>query len=93
MKRQRVDVLVIGGGPAGLGAAAAAREAGAKRVVIVERLPYPGGILPQCIHDGFGVELLNRCPDRLQICDDCRLVLVHSCVSSHRRTTLAAKLA
>jgi len=60
MKRVVVDVLVVGAGPAGLAAAAAAREAGAKRVLIVERLPYSGGILPQCIHDGFGVEILKQ---------------------------------
>jgi NADPH-dependent 2,4-dienoyl-CoA reductase/sulfur reductase-like enzyme len=60
MKQTVADVLVIGAGPAGLAAASAAREGGAKRVLIVERLPYPGGILPQCIHDGFGVEIIKQ---------------------------------
>jgi len=48
------DVIVIGGGPAGLAAALAAREAGVPRVTIVERDRELGGILQQCIHDGFG---------------------------------------
>jgi thioredoxin reductase len=48
------DVVVIGAGPAGLGAALAAREAGLREVVLVERDFELGGILPQCIHDGFG---------------------------------------
>jgi len=51
-----VDVAVIGGGPAGLASAVSAREHGAKNVVIIDRNNWLGGILPQCIHDGFGVE-------------------------------------
>lgn len=50
----RPDCVVIGAGPAGLGAALAAREAGLRRVMLVERDFELGGILPQCIHDGFG---------------------------------------
>ena len=49
------DVVVIGGGPAGMGAAIAAQQAGA-RVAIVERDAHLGGILRQCIHPGFGLE-------------------------------------
>ena len=48
------DVVVIGGGPAGMAAALAAQEAGA-RVAIVEREQHLGGILRQCIHPGFGL--------------------------------------
>lgn len=48
------DVVVIGGGPAGMGAALAAHEAGASTVVI-ERNEHLGGILRQCIHPGFGL--------------------------------------
>ncbi len=49
------DVLVIGAGPGGLAAAAAAKKAGAGRVVILDRENAAGGILNQCIHDGFGL--------------------------------------
>lgn len=51
---QVFDVVVIGGGPAGMAAALAAHKAGA-RVAIVERERYLGGILRQCIHPGFGL--------------------------------------
>nr|WP_325200400.1 FAD-dependent oxidoreductase [uncultured Oscillibacter sp.] len=50
------DVAVIGGGPAGLAAAAAAKKQGAGRVVIIERDTALGGILQQCIHPGFGLK-------------------------------------
>ena len=50
------DVVVIGAGPAGLVAAISARENGAESVLIIDRNSWLGGILPQCIHDGFGVE-------------------------------------
>jgi len=50
------DVAIIGGGPAGLAAAISARKNKAKHVIILDRNSWLGGILPQCIHDGFGVE-------------------------------------
>lgn len=50
-----VDVLVVGAGPAGLAAAIAAREAGCANVLVLERDDAPGGILQQCIHNGFGL--------------------------------------
>ena len=54
VQAQAFDVVVIGGGPAGMAAALAAHKAGA-RVAIVEREQHPGGILRQCIHPGFGL--------------------------------------
>ncbi|MDY6796678.1 MAG: FAD-dependent oxidoreductase [Actinomycetota bacterium] len=51
---RRPDAVVIGAGPAGLGAALSAREAGLADVMLIERDFELGGILPQCIHDGFG---------------------------------------
>jgi NADPH-dependent 2,4-dienoyl-CoA reductase/sulfur reductase-like enzyme len=49
------DVIVIGGGPAGLAAAISARESGA-HVLLIEREARLGGMLKQCIHDGFGLK-------------------------------------
>ena len=49
------DLVIIGGGPAGLAAAAAARQAGCEDVLVIERDRILGGILNQCIHDGFGL--------------------------------------
>jgi len=60
MINQQVDIAVIGGGPAGLIAAVNAKKHGAKNVVIIDRNSWLGGILPQCIHDGFGVEELGE---------------------------------
>ena len=54
MHSEQFDVLVLGGGPAGLAAALAADEAGAS-VCLIEREARLGGILKQCIHDGFGL--------------------------------------
>ncbi len=51
----KCDVAVIGGGPGGLAAAAAAKEAGAARVLLIDRDRKAGGILQQCLHPGFGL--------------------------------------
>jgi len=55
MHKEEIDVAVIGGGPAGLAAAIKARESGVDRVVVIERSEYLGGLLNQCIHNGFGL--------------------------------------
>lgn len=54
------DLAVIGGGPAGMAAAWAAAKTGVKRILLIERNERLGGILPQCIHNGFGVGLYDR---------------------------------
>lgn len=51
----RYELVVVGGGPAGMAAAAAARQAGLERILVAERNETLGGVLPQCIHEGFGV--------------------------------------
>ena len=53
--KEKYDVLVVGAGPGGLAAAKGAREAGAESVLILERDSRAGGILNQCVHDGFGI--------------------------------------
>ena len=60
MKERLCDVAVIGGGPAGLAAAIAAKENGAEKVLILERDSALGGILQQCIHPGFGLEYYHQ---------------------------------
>ncbi|MEG1946733.1 MAG: FAD-dependent oxidoreductase [Lachnospiraceae bacterium] len=54
------DVAIIGGGPAGLSAAAAAKKEGAGEVIIIERDESIGGILQQCIHPGFGLKYFKE---------------------------------
>ncbi|MEM2907169.1 MAG: FAD-dependent oxidoreductase [Candidatus Odinarchaeota archaeon] len=60
MNEIKTDVAVIGGGPAGLAAAISAKENGARKVLLIERGSRLGGILNQCIHDGFGLVLYNK---------------------------------
>ena len=59
MKTIKTDIAVIGGGPAGLAAALEAKKRGAD-VLILERDMELGGILQQCIHDGFGLHRFNK---------------------------------
>lgn len=57
---KQVDILIIGGGCAGMASALAAKEQGVDDILIVERSPYLGGILRQCIHNGFGVHRFRK---------------------------------
>lgn len=52
-------LLIIGAGPAGLAAAIAAYDSGCRDILIIEREPEPGGILRQCIHTGFGLQVFG----------------------------------
>ena len=53
-------LVIIGGGPAGLAAAASARAAGVEDILILERDARLGGILNQCIHNGFGLHTFKE---------------------------------
>lgn len=52
---RQLDTVIIGGGPAGLSAAVRLWEKGIRNLLILEREKQLGGILRQCIHDGFGL--------------------------------------
>ena len=54
------DIVIVGGGPAGLAAAVAAKEAGNDSILILERDHELGGILNQCIHNGFGLHTFKE---------------------------------
>ncbi len=54
------DLVVIGGGPAGMAAALKAYESGVKKIIVIERSDTLGGILEQCIHAGFGLHYFNE---------------------------------
>ncbi len=57
---REVDVAVIGAGPVGLAAGIKAKESGLDRMVVIERGEYLGGLLDQCIHNGFGLSYLGE---------------------------------
>jgi NADPH-dependent 2,4-dienoyl-CoA reductase/sulfur reductase-like enzyme len=60
MKKIQTDIIVIGAGPGGMAAALKAHEMGVKNILLVDRLPEPGGILQQCIHNGFGLQKFHK---------------------------------
>ena len=58
--KDKYQLVIIGAGPAGLGAALAAEERGVKDILLLERDYFLGGILPQCIHNGFGLDYFGE---------------------------------
>ena len=60
MIERDVDIAIIGGGPAGLSAAIAAKKSGVDNILLIERNESLGGILNQCIHEGFGIEIFGE---------------------------------
>ena len=54
------DLVIVGGGPAGLAAAVSAKENGINDILIIERDKELGGILNQCIHNGFGIHTFKE---------------------------------
>lgn len=57
---RRADLVIIGGGPAGMAAAVKAHELGIQNILLLERDHHLGGILQQCIHDGFGLHRFGK---------------------------------
>jgi NADPH-dependent 2,4-dienoyl-CoA reductase/sulfur reductase-like enzyme len=60
MATHEVDLAIIGAGPAGMAAALSAKKSGLDNILLLERAEYPGGLLHQCIHNGFGLHYFKE---------------------------------
>ncbi len=60
MKIREVDLAIVGAGPAGMAAAMSAANAGMENILLLERAEYLGGLLHQCIHNGFGIHYFKE---------------------------------
>jgi len=60
MITKEVDLAIIGAGPAGMAAAVSAKKADMENILVLERAEYPGGLLHQCIHNGFGLHYFKE---------------------------------
>ena len=79
------DIIIVGGGPAGLSAAHSAVKNGAKKIIVLERDREAGGILQQCVHNGFGLHhfkeeltgpgYAQRCYDLIKDCPEVEVLV------------------
>ena len=84
------DIVMVGGGPAGMAAAVAAYDAGCTDVVILDREPDIGGILRQCIHAGFGLHKLGRELTGPEYADVYKQEVLKRNIEVHYETTVTA---
>ena len=84
------DIVIVGGGPAGMAAAVAAYDAGCTDVVILDREPDIGGILRQCIHAGFGLHKLGRELTGPEYADVYKQDVLKRNIEVHYETTVTA---
>ena len=84
------DIVIVGGGPAGMAAAVAAYDAGCTEVVILDREPDIGGILRQCIHAGFGLHKLGRELTGPEYADVYKQEVLKRNIEVHYETTVTA---
>ncbi len=88
MNEMSKDLVIIGGGPAGMCAAASAYDSGVRDMLIIEREPQLGGILRQCIHGGFGLHRYGEELTGPEYAEKCRRALAERNVAFKTETTV-----